>query len=261
MSPASREAAEKLGYKNAKVYHEGLPEWTKRNPMALSAKLLKEEWFDKQNPIVLLDARDPVEAAKGFLKGVYAAYPFPVADNAAMEQLPNPKKKPAILVYDADGKGKAAEVAKALVKAGYPSTRVLTGGIAAWTGAKYDLAMGGMADKVVFVPKPKPGACSTDELKEFQRLAKMPIPENMVILDVRNPEECGAGMVKGAINIPVDQLASRVGELPKDKRILLHCSTGTRAEMGFALLKTKGFTNVGFVDAGVYFEDGEIEVK
>ena len=44
----------------------------------------------------------------------------------------------------------------------------------------------------------------------------------------------------------VEELAGRLSELPKDKRILVHCSTGIRAELAFHLLKEKGF-NAAFL--------------
>ena len=44
---------------------------------------------------------------------------------------------------------------------------------------------------------------------------------NVFLLDVRNPEELEElGTVEGYTNIPIDQLADRLDELPKDKPIL-----------------------------------------
>jgi len=45
----------------------------------------------------------------------------------------------------------------------------------------------------------------------------------VTVLDVRPPEEFAAGHVPGAINIPIDELAKRLGELPKRKEVVAYC--------------------------------------
>ena len=52
--------------------------------------------------------------------------------------------------------------------------------------------------------------------------------------------------MKGAIHIPLGQLESRLGELPKDKVILTACRSGGRASRALALLESKGFKTAGF---------------
>jgi rhodanese-related sulfurtransferase len=254
MSPAAAREAEKLGYTNVKVYHEGLPEWTKRNPMALTAKFLKEAWFDKTMPIVVLDAR-PADAAKaGFIPGAVA---FSNADAAAIGSLPDKKLKAPVLVYDADGKGNAKEIAKALVAAGYNRTLVLVGGFDAWKAAGYGPATGEMAAKIVYVPKLKPGEVPVDE---FRKLVAA-VPADTFLLDVRNAADTEKGMFKGAVNIPLDDLENRLADLPKDKRIVAYCNTGVQAEMGYNMLKAKGYAKLGFVKAIVASADGVATIK
>src|SRR6185295_614407 len=52
-----------------------------------------------------------------------------------------------------------------------------------------------------------------------------------VILDVRSREEYAAEHIRGAINIPYDQLAERIDRLPlaKSDEIVVHCERGRRA--------------------------------
>ncbi len=71
----------------------------------------------------------------------------------------------------------------------------------------------------------------------------------MLILDVRNQDEANAGMIKGALLIPDEELAARIAELPKDKRIVAHCATGIRAEMAYHKLKDAGY-NVRLPERG-----------
>ena len=46
-------------------------------------------------------------------------------------------------------------------------------------------------------------------------------PEHLLVLDVRTPQEYAEGHVPGAVNVPYDQLASRLAEVPKDKDVVL----------------------------------------
>ncbi|GEK13785.1 FAD-dependent oxidoreductase [Aliivibrio fischeri] len=66
--------------------------------------------------------------------------------------------------------------------------------------------------------------------------------ENQILLDVRNPAELiNVGYIKGAINIPVDQLRQRIHELPKDKEIIIYCQVGLRGNVAYRQLVNNGF--------------------
>jgi NADPH-dependent 2,4-dienoyl-CoA reductase/sulfur reductase-like enzyme/rhodanese-related sulfurtransferase len=68
------------------------------------------------------------------------------------------------------------------------------------------------------------------------------LSENQVLLDVRNPGELeSVGFIKGAINIPVDQLRQRMNELPKDKEIVIYCQVGLRGNVAYRQLVNSGF--------------------
>jgi rhodanese-related sulfurtransferase len=136
------------------------------------------------------------------------------------------------------------QVARTIKAAGQQNVTMLTGGYDAWQAAKLSVATAPLATKVAYVPKPRPGSISNDE---FLRLVK-DTPANVLILDVRNSDEANAGMIKGAKLIPDEELLARMSELPKDKRIIAHCSTGIRAEMAYHKLKAAGY-NVAFVYA------------
>jgi len=251
MSPAALGATEKLGYTNVKVYHEGLPVWSKANPSALSPKLLQEAWIAKAQPIVILDARKAPKA--GVIPGAAA---LAETTPAALEKVLKLKKlRPPVVVYDEDGAGNATAVAKALVAQGQPAM-VLTGGLTAWKAAGLAVADAAPVAAVAFVPKPKPGEMPVDE---FKKLVAAPQPGTL-ILDVRGQDELADGVFPGSVNIPATQLSARVGELPKDKKIVTHCSTGIRAEMTYNVLKQAGFTNVAFLNAGVDFFGGKAEI-
>lgn len=244
LSPNSLRRAEAMGYTNVKVYREGWPEWTTKNVGVLAAAHLKQAWIDKDIPHVLVDARPLAEMAAGYIKGAVSVEPSRIA--SALGDFPKIELKAPIMVYDA-GDGKAATaVASAITKAGYPFVTVVSGGFAAWKAAGYDYYAGQAGTKIAYAPKPRPGDIGIEAFKALVAST----PADTLILDVRNQDEANAGMLKGAKLIPDEELGARMGELPKDKRIVTHCATGVRAEMAYHKLKEKGF-NVAFVKGDI----------
>lgn len=67
------------------------------------------------------------------------------------------------------------------------------------------------------------------------------------LLDVRTPKEFADGNIPGAINIPVDELRSRLAELPRDRAIAAYCQVGMRGYIATRILLQAGFSvsNVG----------------
>lgn len=88
-------------------------------------------------------------------------------------------------------------------------------------------------------------------LEEFFKTHKKLGP-NEVLLDVRTPDEFSQGHISCAINIPVDEVASRVEELKKFDKVYIHCKRGGRAQSAFNTLKEMGLINLVCVhDAGI----------
>lgn len=70
------------------------------------------------------------------------------------------------------------------------------------------------------------------------------IKDGAVIIDVRTPGEFASGHVKGSVNIPLDQISSKVESLRKHKNIIVCCRSGNRSGQAKRILNAKGFTNV-----------------
>lgn len=64
------------------------------------------------------------------------------------------------------------------------------------------------------------------------------------IVDVRTPEEFRGGSYPGAINIPVQDFARRLTEVPKDKPVILFCASGVRSAAAARALKQAGYSDV-----------------
>ncbi|MDD5941919.1 rhodanese-like domain-containing protein [Fibrobacter sp.] len=65
-----------------------------------------------------------------------------------------------------------------------------------------------------------------------------------VFVDVRNPPELNEGYAPNAVNIPLPELKQRVGELPKDKDLLIYCRSGRRSEAATRILMEQGYDRV-----------------
>lgn len=66
--------------------------------------------------------------------------------------------------------------------------------------------------------------------------------EGDVVLDVRTQGEYDRGHIEGALHIPLDDLRERLGELPRDRRLLVHCQSGLRSYLACRILAQEGFT-------------------
>ena len=70
------------------------------------------------------------------------------------------------------------------------------------------------------------------------------IKAGATILDVRTPDEYKDGGYPGSINIPVQVLAARIGEVPTGKPIVVYCAAGRRAQAALEMLKAAGHEDV-----------------
>ena len=255
MSPDSARRAESLGYTNVKVYHDGVPEWVKRNNLVLSTQFLKDAWIEKDIPHVLLDVRSAKDAEAGFIKGAVSIAAMDIEKSLA--KFPPKDKKAPIMIYDQKGGDDAMKAAKTLIAAGYAPVDIVSGGFDAWKAAGFPVQTGKLATNIVYVPKPRPGEIS---MEDFSKIAKA-TPADTLILDVRNRDEGNAGMIKGAKLVPDEEILDRFAEIPKDKKIVTHCSTGVRAEMAYHKLKEKGY-NVQFLNAKADIDkDGNFKIE
>lgn len=80
---------------------------------------------------------------------------------------------------------------------------------------------------------------------QFEKLT-----ENDVLLDVRTKREYENGKILNAINIPLDDLRSRLSELPKNKKIYIYCLGGLRGYLAQRILSQNGFANTKNLSGG-----------
>ncbi len=71
------------------------------------------------------------------------------------------------------------------------------------------------------------------------------------LLDVRTSEEWEDFHVPGSTLIPLDELETRVNEVPRDREIVVVCRSGNRSQAGRDILLDAGFTNVTSMAGGL----------
>ncbi len=71
------------------------------------------------------------------------------------------------------------------------------------------------------------------------------------ILDVRQPDEWSQYHIEGATLIPLDELPSRLNEVPRDQQIVVVCHSGNRSAKGRDILLNAGFTQVTSMAGGL----------
>jgi len=81
------------------------------------------------------------------------------------------------------------------------------------------------------------------------------------LLDVRQPEEYQAGHIAGAALIPLDQLDSRLDELPQGREIVCVCRSGSRSGTAVRRLKSAGFTALNLSGGMIAWQRAGLPVK
>lgn len=237
------EIATGAGYTNIKGFQAGIPGWNKAKlPVHASRPWVAENLNEH---LVLLDVRDAATAGASHLP---TAVTLPTAQLQAMTQafirdqalprLPGVTDvRSPIVLYAATHTDRDALLAyKELRSWGYENVGILEGGLTAWTAAGLPTASGALATDINYSKQLLPGAIAPDEF-----MALVAQPGNTIFLDVRSEAELAQqGALKGALHIPLDQLAGRIAELQQGKEVIAYCENGIRAEMAYETLRSNG---------------------
>lgn len=249
LSPTNFMRTKALGYTNVKVYTGGFPDWMQAE-YALTTPAWLKTAIEKDFAYVLIDLRAADAVKAGHIK---SAVSIPLADLDKMkEQFPKQKNAPIVLY--GDGK---EEAAKKLGSWGYRSVRVLPASFEDWKLAGHPVAAGDAKTAIAFVPKPRPGTVSSAEFTQLVNNASA----KTVVIDVRTPSEVAKGKLKNAINIPQEDLAQRLAEIPKDMDVVMHCVSGMRAEIAHNLLKNSGIKSRYLAANIAVDKDGGFTIK
>ncbi len=169
----------------------------------------------------LLDVRDPAEYAKGHLAGSiniglggqYATWAGTVLDRV----------RPILIIAEP---GREPEAALRLGRIGFDNVGgYLAGGMEA-LAARSDLVW----------PTERIGVLIAAEEKAAGELT--------LFVDVRNPGEWAGKHIEGSLNLPLNHLQERIAEIPRERRIAIHCAGGYRSSIAAGILQQYGITNL-----------------
>ena len=82
----------------------------------------------------------------------------------------------------------------------------------------------------------------------------LPHDGSVTLLDTRTPGEYRRGHIEGFVNIPVDELRERLGELPPDKPVYVICQSGLRSYIACRILAGHGFECYNFSGGFRYYD-------
>jgi len=200
-----------------------------------------DAWLEGKSAL-WIDVRDVFPYEKSHVDG---AVHIPLEDlPAEISELPANKQ---ILVYDSTGK-KGHQALRMLLGAGRTNVLNVSGGFASLSG--YVNALTPVNFRLV-LPAPEPkriGDISHADKQSASSAApdeKKKETNETLVVDVRTTEEFSYGAYPGAVNIPLDELEMRMGELGgTDRKIILYCASGSRSSYALKILKAFGFVNL-----------------
>ena len=174
-----------------------------------------------------LDVRDAAEYAKGHmagsinigLGGQFATWAGTVLDRA----------RPIVIIAEP---GREEEAALRLGRIGFDHVRgYLRGGMEALAG--------------------RPDLVWPTERTSVLIAAEELAADSHLLLDVRAPREWTTKHIAGSLNIPLNHLQERIDELPRDRRLFVHCAGGYRSSIAASILHQYGITNLVEIAGGI----------
>ncbi|MBP7230372.1 MAG: hypothetical protein KBA28_00440 [Syntrophaceae bacterium] len=174
--------------------------------------------LDKKEKIILIDSRTKPEYVESHI-----VTSVNIPDKKLQENLNLlPVDKNTLLVIYCNGVkcGKSKRLAQQLEPMGYANIRIYLEGIPVWEEKNLPLVTGPEYNKKIEATRIKPA-----DLKKMIDEKR----QDFVVVDVRDPSEFKEGHIPGAINIPSETFASGSGILPKEKKIIVYCNTGSRS--------------------------------
>jgi rhodanese-related sulfurtransferase len=111
------------------------------------------------------------------------------------------------------------------------------------------IATAGEPAATTAVSAPAPAAVAVTPMSQEALLEHQSShPDHLFVLDVRTPQEYAEGHVPGAVNVPQEQLASRLAEVPKDKDVVIYCRSGRRSALAADVLAANGYSRLSHLE-------------
>lgn len=102
-----------------------------------------------------------------------------------------------------------------------------------------------------FCGLPSPSASPMNSITVTELKSLRAAGDDHFLLDVRQPDEWEQTHIDGAVLIPLGELPERTEELPRDRKLIVHCKAGGRSARAVTFLTEQGFENVWNVEGGM----------
>jgi rhodanese-related sulfurtransferase len=94
-------------------------------------------------------------------------------------------------------------------------------------------------------PAASSNAASVQVISPNQYVSDFSQPQTAhLLVDVRTPEEYATGHIAGSVNIPLQELSSRMSEIPTNQPVVIYCRSGNRSAQAADLLKNAGYSQL-----------------
>jgi len=114
----------------------------------------------------------------------------------------------------------------------------------------FDQVVGFLKDGLVSAQARPALTSSVDRVSPLVAAERLASENPPLLLDVRTPREHADKHIAGSVNIPLNHLAERVGELPTGRRLLVHCAGGYRSSIATGLLQLRGLRDLEEIAGG-----------
>jgi len=228
---------------------------------AVTAENLNVELIENA-PDMLVDVRTPAErASDGYIAG---AVSMPLEELMShVSELPAAKDANIVVYCKGGHRGNMA--ATILRTLGYTNVRNLSGGFGGWTTAglpveKAEAAPAAQADPVVAALEAYNAALPAGygNVTVTDLSVELIDKPDLLLVDVREPDEYAAGHIPGAFNLPLRDLAKNLDALPDlDAEIVVYCGSGFRSSIAMTSLQILGYSNVRNMAGGFKAWEGE----
>ena len=92
---------------------------------------------------------------------------------------------------------------------------------------------------------------STERVSAPMLAEELASPNPPFVIDIRAPREWSTSHLDGSINLPLNQLQQRIAEVPRNRRIAVHCAGGYRSSIAASILNQHGITNLIELAGGI----------
>lgn len=188
---------------------------------------------DEKKGFMLIDARSVQEYQEAHITGAISIPEKNLEENVSL--LPADKSTRIVIYCNGVQCGKSKRLGEKIAPLGYTDILIYAEGIPVWEERALPI-----------VPGPEYG-------KKIQTKMLNPIDVKMlidakksdyVLVDVRDASEFKAGHIPTAVNIPAEKFASESGVLPKNKKIIVYCNTGSRSYLSYRKLISLAYPDI-----------------